>query len=158
MADDGLLKVNVTEIQEAEAAAFADQINKLLRHDEELKQRGILPITEPTPMVHNSFFLRFCECVRTWTLAKFRTSVRISMFDVVSRRVHSPKQRNIVYIVHTFVEDVRSKTEVTLADSRVAWSTFRCIRLPAFTMPARVRGCAFVRVHVCIYPVLLVHY
>lgn len=49
--DDGLARVNVSEIQEAEAAAFADQINKLLRHDEELKQRHILPITEPTPMV-----------------------------------------------------------------------------------------------------------
>lgn len=51
MADEGLQRVSTTETQQAEAAAFADQINKFLRHDEDLKQRGMIPITEPTPMV-----------------------------------------------------------------------------------------------------------
>lgn len=48
MSDDGLKNFNITEIQEAEATAFSEQINKFLRHDEELKNRHILPITDPT--------------------------------------------------------------------------------------------------------------
>jgi hypothetical protein len=51
MSDDGLRGVCVSDIHEAESKAFAEQINKLLRHDEELKKRQILPIIDPFPTV-----------------------------------------------------------------------------------------------------------
>lgn len=51
MADDGLRGVSVSDIHEAESKAFAEQLNKLLRHDEELKRRQIIPILDPYPTV-----------------------------------------------------------------------------------------------------------
>eukprot|EP00123_Amoebidium_parasiticum_P000679 comp11546_c0_seq1/m.6007 comp11546_c0_seq1/g.6007 ORF comp11546_c0_seq1/g.6007 comp11546_c0_seq1/m.6007 type:complete len:613 (-) comp11546_c0_seq1:647-2485(-) len=50
MADDGLNKVDLKEITLAEATAFSEQINNLLRHNEELKQVGLMPINMQEPL------------------------------------------------------------------------------------------------------------